>query len=57
MIPKGDLSDPRDKYVAEVLNTKTANPKIKATVETQKNMTIIKLDGLDKLPPGQELRR
>jgi hypothetical protein len=57
MIPRGDFSDPRAKYVAEVLNTKTANPKIKATVETQKNMTIIKLDGLDKLPSGQELRR
>jgi hypothetical protein len=57
MIPRGDFSDPRAKYVAEVLNTKIANPKIKATVETQKNMTIIKLDGLDKLPSGQELRR
>jgi len=57
MIPRGDLSDPRAKYVAEVLNTRTADPKVKATVETQKNMTIIKLDGLDKLPSGQELRR
>jgi hypothetical protein len=57
MIPRADFSDPRAKYVAEVLKTKTADPKIKATVETQKNMTIIKLDGLDKLPSGQELRR
>jgi hypothetical protein len=57
VIPRGDFSDPRAKYVAEVLNTKTGDPKIKATVETQKNMTIIKLDGLDKLPSGQELRR
>lgn len=57
MIPRGDFSDPRAKYVAEVLNTRTADPKIKATVETEKNMTIIKLDGLDKLPSGQELRR
>jgi hypothetical protein len=57
MIPRGDFSDPHAKYVAEVLNTRTADPKIKATVETQKNMTIIKLDGLDKLPSGQELRR
>jgi hypothetical protein len=57
MIPRGDFSDPRAKYVAEVLNTRTVDPKVKATVETQKNMTIIKLDGLDKLPSGQELRR
>jgi hypothetical protein len=57
MIPRGDFSDPRAKYVAEVLKTRTANPKVKATVENQKDMTIIKLDGLDKLPSGQELRR
>jgi hypothetical protein len=57
MIPRGEFSDPRANYVAEVLKTKTSDPKVKATVETGKNMTIIKLDGLDKLPPGQELRR
>jgi len=57
MIPRGDFSDPRAKYVAEVLKTRTSNPKIKATVENQKEMTIIKLEGLDKLPPGQDLRR
>ena len=53
MIPRGDFSDPHAKYVAEVLKTKTADPKGKATVETKKDMTIIKLEGLDKLPPGQ----
>ena len=57
MIPRGDFSNPRAKYVAEVLKTRTSNPKIKATVENQKEMTIIKLEGLDKLPPGQDLRR
>jgi hypothetical protein len=57
MIPREDFSDPRAKYVAEVLKTRTSNPKIKATVENQKEMTIIKLEGLDKLPPGQDLRR
>ena len=36
MIPRGDLSDPHAKYVAEVLKTKTADPKRKATVENQK---------------------
>jgi hypothetical protein len=56
MIPRGDFSDPRTKYVAEVLKTKT-DPKVKATVENQKGMTIIKLEGLDKLPPGQDLHR
>ena len=57
MIPRGDFLDPRAKYVAEVLKTRTSNPKIKTTVENQKEMTIIKLEGLDKLPPGQDLRR
>jgi len=56
MIPRGDISDPRAKYVADVLKTKAADPKVKATVENQKDRTIIKLEGLDKLPPGLELR-
>jgi hypothetical protein len=56
IIPRGNLSDPHANYVAEVLKTRTADPKVKATVETEKNMTIIKLEGLDKLPPGRELR-
>jgi len=43
MIPHGDLSNPRSGYVAEVLKTKTADPKIRATVDSQKDMTIIKL--------------
>ncbi len=57
IIPRGDFSDPRAKYVAEVLKAKTADPKVKATVENQKdNMTNMKLGGLDKLPPGQNPR-
>jgi hypothetical protein len=55
LIPRGNNSDPRASYVAEVLNTKTADPKVKATVENQKDMTIIKLEGLDRLPPQQDL--
>jgi hypothetical protein len=55
LIPRGNNSDPRANYVAEVLNTKTADPKVKATVENQKDMTIIKLEGLDRLPPQQDL--
>jgi hypothetical protein len=57
IIPRADFSDPRAKYVAEVLKAKTADPKVKATVENQKdNMTNMKLGGLDKLPPGQDPR-
>ena len=54
-IPRNEYSDPRATYVADVLKTKTADPKIKATVDNQKDMTIIKLEGLDKLPPRQDL--
>ena len=43
MIPRGDFADPRAKYVAEVLKTRTADPKVKATVENQKEVTNIKL--------------
>ena len=53
MIPREDFADPHAKYVAEVLKTKTEDPKGKATVEIKKDMTIIKLEGLDKLSPGQ----
>ena len=56
IIPRGDFSDPRAKYVAEVLKAKTADPKVKATVENQTDMTKIKLGGLDKLPPGRDPR-
>ncbi len=45
IIPRGDFSDPRSKYVAEVLKTKARDPKVKATVENQKEMTILKLQG------------
>jgi hypothetical protein len=45
LIPHGDFSDPRTKYVAEVLKTKTKDPKVKATVENQKDMTTLKLEG------------
>jgi hypothetical protein len=45
IIPRGDLSDPRTKYVAEVLKAKTRDPKVKATVENQKDMTVLKLEG------------
>ena len=45
LIPHGDLSDPRTKYVAEVLKTKTKDPKVKATVENQKDLTVLKLGG------------
>jgi hypothetical protein len=45
LIPHGDLSDPRTKYVAEVLKTKTKDHKVKATVENQKDLTVLKLEG------------
>ena len=45
IIPHGDLSDPRTKYVAEVLKTKAKDPKVKSTVENQKDLTVLKLQG------------
>ena len=45
LIPHGDFSDPRTKYVAEVLKTKTNDHKVKATVENQKDLTVLKLEG------------
>jgi hypothetical protein len=54
MIPRGDLSDPHAKYVAEVLKARTADPKMKATVD-RKDAATIKLEALEKLPPRQDL--
>jgi anti-sigma factor RsiW len=55
LIPHGDLSDPRSGYVAEVLKTTTIDPKVSATVESRKGITIIKLEGLEKVPADEDL--
>ena len=36
---------------------KTVGPKVKATVDNKKDMTIIKLEGLDRLPSDKDLNR
>jgi hypothetical protein len=57
IVPHGDLSDPRTGYVAEVLKTKTGKREVTATVDSQKGMTIIKLNGLDRLPAEKDPSR
>ena len=48
--------DEQNDYVAEVLKAQTNEPGVKATVDAKKDVTIIKLDGLEKLPPDKDLR-
>ena len=55
LIPHGDLSDPGSGYVAEVLKTTTIDPKVTVTVDSQKGITIIKLEGLEKVPADEDL--
>ena len=57
LIPQGDLSNPRTRYVTEVLKAKTANPKVTTTVNSQKDMTIINLEGLHNLRADKDLNR
>jgi hypothetical protein len=57
IIPRGDISNSRSGYAAEVLETKTSDPKVRATVDAQKDMTIIKLDGLRKVPTDQKMNQ
>jgi hypothetical protein len=57
LIPRGDLSNPRSGYVAQVLKTRTVDPKVHATVDSQKDMTIIRLEGLDKVPTDKEMNQ
>jgi hypothetical protein len=55
-VPQQQKKDGQDDYVAEVLKTQTNEPGVKATVDAKKDVTIIKLDGLEKLPPDKDLR-
>ena len=49
--------DAHDAYMAEVLKAQTNAPGVKATVDSNKNVTIIKLDGLEKVPAENELKK
>jgi len=49
--------DPHEAYMAEVLKAQTNAPGVKATVDSNKNVTIIKLDGLEKVPAENELKK
>ena len=57
LIPQGDLSNPRTGYVAEALKAKTPNPKETTAANSQKDMTIIKLEGLHNLPVDKDSDR
>jgi anti-sigma factor RsiW len=57
LIPHGDLSDPGSGYVADVLKTNTIDPKVTVTVDSEKGITIIRLDGLEKVPADEDLTR
>jgi hypothetical protein len=48
---------PHPEYVAEVLKTTTTDPKISATVDSEKGITLIKLDGVDNVPDDEDLTR
>jgi hypothetical protein len=55
--PYRNISAPQPEYVAEVLKTTTTDPKISATVDSEKGITLIKLDGVDKVPDDEDLTR
>jgi hypothetical protein len=52
-----NFSVPHPEYVAEVLKTTTTDPKISATVDSEKGITLIKLDGVDNVPDDEDLTR
>ena len=56
-VPYRNISAPHAEYVAEVLKTTTTDPKISATVDSEKGITLIKLDGVDKVPDDEDLTR
>jgi hypothetical protein len=56
-VPYRNISARHTEYVAEVLKTTTTDPKISATVDSEKGITLIKLDGVDKVPDDEDLTR
>jgi len=48
-------ADPDD-YVAEIKKVQTREPGVTVTVDAKKGVTIIKIDGLEKVPPEKELQ-
>jgi hypothetical protein len=56
LVPQGRNKNEQNDYVAEVLKTQTNEPGVKATVDAKKDVTIIKLDGLETLPPDKDLK-
>jgi hypothetical protein len=57
VIPHRNHSTPYPEYVAEVIKTTTTDPKISATVDSEKGITLIKLDGVEKVPDDEDLTR
>jgi hypothetical protein len=56
LVPQERNKDEQNDYVAEVLKTQTNEPGVKATVDAKKDVTIIKLDGLETVPPDKDLK-
>jgi hypothetical protein len=56
-IPRHGLFASHSEYVAQVLKTTTTDPKISATVDSEKGITLIKLDGVDNVPDDEDLTR
>lgn len=57
LVPHRNPSTAYPEYVAEVIKTTTTDPKISATVDSEKGITLIKLDGVDKVPDDEDLTR
>lgn len=57
LIPHHGLLAPHSEYVAQVLKTTTTDPKISASVDSEKGITLIKLDGVDNVPDDEDLTR
>jgi hypothetical protein len=43
-------------YLAEIKKLQTSEPGVTVTVDSKKDVTIIKIDGLEKVPPEKELQ-
>jgi hypothetical protein len=57
LIPREHIVTSRPEYMAQVLKTTTSDPKISATVDAGPGITVIDLNGMDRIPDDDDLSK
>ncbi|MBV8814443.1 MAG: hypothetical protein JO271_08125 [Verrucomicrobia bacterium] len=57
LIPREHIVTTRSGYMAQVLKTTTPDPKISATVDAGPGITVINLNGMERIPDDDDLSK